>query len=141
MTFPALPFEPFGELLTSAGCLTQMFRIGYRISGTDTVLTFTEVPFSVVRQWIPQEISVSVSLRQNGGLIASLELGETAERNVLKEVSLVQLVQELIEPHRLSMEEVKTSDLDVLLLALESSAQFVRTAISTLKSNKDPPCG
>ena len=54
----------------------------------------------------------------------------------IKEISLVQLVEELIEPRHLSMEEIK-SDLEELLRSLENSFQLVRTTVSTLKSNEE----
>jgi hypothetical protein len=55
----------------------------------------------------------------------------------IKEISLVQLVEELIEPRHLSMEEIKASDLEELLRSLENSFQLVRTTVSTLKSNEE----
>ena len=54
----------------------------------------------------------------------------------IKEISLVQLVEELIEPRHLSMEEIK-SDLEELLRSLENSFQLVRTTVSALKSNEE----
>ena len=50
---------------------------------------------------------------------------------------MVQLVEELIEPRHLSMEEIKASDLEELLRSLENSFQLVRTTVSTLKSNEE----
>jgi hypothetical protein len=142
MTFPTVSkVEPFGEPSVQ-GCpdrLNDTFRFGYRIPDTNTVLASVEVPLSVVQQSIPQELSVKLS--QNGAVIASLDLEGGAGCNGIMEVSLVQLVEELIEPHHLSMEEVKPSDLEVLLLKLESSARLVRAAMSSLKSSTELPFG
>jgi hypothetical protein len=137
MTFFTFPkVEPFGEPLAvgSSRRLSETFRFGYRTPGTNTVLASIEVPLSVIQQSIPQEMSVRLS--ENGAVIASFDLDGMVECNGIKEVSLVQLVEELVEPHRLSMEEIKASDLEALVLDLESSVQLVRAAISILKSGE-----
>jgi hypothetical protein len=65
-----------------------------------------------------------------------LHLGVGGCRGI-KEISLVQLVEELVESHHLSMEEIKASDLEKLLRSLENSFQLVRTTVSTLKSSEE----
>jgi len=137
VTLPVFPeAEPFGEpsSLEASGLKGEMFRFGYRVPGTETVLTAIEVPFSVIQQSIPQE--VSVRLNQYGAIIASLDFDGMDECKGIKEVSLVQLVEEFIEPRHLSMEEIKSSDLEALLRSLECSIQLVRTTISTLEKRR-----
>lgn len=142
MTFRVSPqAEPFGQPSAAepSGNSSEMFRFGYRIPGTHTVLAAIEIPLSVVLQSIPQEMSVGLS--QNGAVVARINIDQLGECCGIKEVSLVQLVEELIEPHRLSLEEFKASDLEVLLRTLEGSIQLVKTAISTLRSSEQPPRG
>ena len=112
-----------------------MLRFGYRLAGTDIILAAIEVPLCVVQQSIPQE--VQLRLNQDGTIVASPSFDGAGRCRGIKEISLVQLVEELIEPHHLSMEEIKASDLEKLLRSLENSFQLVRTTVSTLKSNEE----
>ena len=137
MSFSAFPkVEPFGEpsSLSASGHANEMLRFGYRLAGTDTILAAIEVPLCVVQQSIPQE--VLLRLNQNGTIVASPSFDGVGGCRGIKEISLVQLVEELIEPRHLSMEEIK-SDLEELLRSLENSFQLVRTTVSTLKSNEE----
>ena len=137
MSFSAFPkVEPFGEpsSLSVSGPANEMLRFGYRVAGTDTILAAIEVPLCVVQQSIPQE--VLLRLNQNGTIVASPSFDGVGGCRGIKEISLVQLVEELIEPRHLSMEEIK-SDLEELLRSLENSFQLVRTTVSTLKSNEE----
>jgi len=138
MSFSAFPkVEPFGEpsSLSASGHANEMLRFGYRLAGTDTILAAIEVPLCVVQQSIPQE--VLLRLNQNGTIVASPSFDGVGGCRGIKEISLVQLVEELIEPRHLSMEEIKASDLEELLRSLENSFQLVRTTVSTLKSNEE----
>ena len=136
MTFPAfLKVEPFGEPAASgaSGRSSEMIRLGYRTSDAKAVLAAIEIPLSVVRQSIPQEVSVRLS--PDSAIIASLDLDGVDECKGIKTVSLVQLIEELVEPDHLSMEEIKASELQALLRGLENSIHLVRAAISTLMSS------
>jgi hypothetical protein len=139
MSSAAFPkVEPFSDSLTlrASGRSNEMVRFGYRVAGTEAVLAAIEVPLSIVQQSIPREVSARLS--QDGTIVASLDFDGFGGRRDIKEISLVQLVKELIEPDRLSMEEIKASDLDPLLRSLESSIQLVRTTISNLSANDEP---
>jgi hypothetical protein len=138
MTFSAFSkVEPFGEpsSLSVSGPANEMLRFGYRVAGTDTILAAVDVPLGVVQQSISQE--VAVRLNKDGTIVASLNVDEAGEGKGIKVVSLLQLVEELIEPRHLSMEEIEASDLKELLRSLESSFLLVRSAVSALKSNEE----
>jgi len=75
---------------------------------------------------------VSARLSPNGTIIASLEFKEFRRSTDLKEVPLAQLVDELLEPHNLSLEEIRAPDLEALLRSLEASIQLVKAAMADL---------
>jgi hypothetical protein len=134
MSSPEFPtLEPFGEALCLKGFghSNEMIRFGYRIAGTDTVLSAIEVPLSVVQQSVPRELSVC--LRPNGAVTVSLEY--SGRETDFREVSLVELVQELLHPDRLRMEEIKTSDLEVLLRNLEASIKLIEVRMVQPKAS------
>ena len=122
--------------MSGSGRANEMLRFGYRVAGTDTILTAIEVPLCVVQQSIPQKVLL-LRLNQDGTIVASPDFDGVGGCRGIKEISLVQLVEELIEPRHLSMEEIKASDLEELLRSLENSFQLVRTTVSALKSNEE----
>jgi hypothetical protein len=73
-------------------------------------------------------------LSPDGTVTASLDFNELGGWTDIKEISLIKLVEGLLEPHRLSMEEIKASDLDTLLRSLEASIHLVNTAMAALNA-------
>lgn len=123
---PAL--EPFGEILstTGTGLSGEVVRFGYRIAGTDTVLSSIEVPLAVVQESIPRELAIYLDPR--GLVTASVEC-RTSETE-FRAVSLVDLVRQLLHADRIRMEEIGMSDLEALLHVLKISIQLVEAKMA-----------
>ncbi|KGT74554.1 hypothetical protein MA20_37860 [Bradyrhizobium japonicum] len=123
-----LEIEPFGEASALSGPSGRMHKFGHRIAGTDTVLATIEIPLNIVLQSIPTE--VTTRLLPSGAIRANLDLNERG----IQETPLMQLVEELLEPRALAMEEVNLLDLEALLQSLETSIQHVKTAMAAMSS-------
>lgn len=135
--FPEI--EPFGEAPRSNDCgnSSEMLRYGYRVVGTDTVLAAIDVPLSVVQQSVPRVLSARLS--PNGIVTTSLDFNELGRKSDVNEISLVALVEGLLDPHRLFMEEIKAADLSHLLRNLEASLLLVEAATAALTVRAGPP--
>lgn len=125
-----LEIEPFAEASApiGSGPPNRMHRFGHRIAGTGTVLAIIEIPLSIVLRSIP--IEVTTRLTPNGAIRTNLHLNERG----IQETPLLQLVEELLEPRALAMEEVCLSDLEALLQSLETSIQHVTAAMAAMSS-------
>ncbi|BBB98542.1 MULTISPECIES: hypothetical protein [Bradyrhizobium] len=123
---PAL--EPFSEVLSPTGARWsgEVVRLGYRIAGTDTVLTSIEVPLAVVRESIPRELAINLDPR--GLVTASVEC--YTKETEFRAVSLVDLVRQLLHADRIRMEEIGMSDLEALLHILKISMQLVEAKMA-----------
>ncbi|MBR1187356.1 hypothetical protein [Bradyrhizobium sp. AUGA SZCCT0160] len=128
--------EPFGEVyhLNDAGHSNEVLRFGYRVAGTDTVLASIAVPLSVVQRALPRE--VSARLDPNGTIYVSLELDELGGSAHFEEITLVRLVEQLLESRNLSMEEIEASELETLLWTFEASIQLVKAALANVKARE-----
>lgn len=132
--------EMFGEVhhLNDAGHSNEVLRFGYRVAGTDTVLASIAVSLSVVQGTLPRE--VSARLDPNGTIYVSLELHELGGSAYFEEISLVRLVEQLLESRNLSMEEIEASELETLLLTFETSIQLVKAALANVKAHEKRIC-
>ncbi|UFW90519.1 hypothetical protein BjapCC829_19085 [Bradyrhizobium barranii] len=130
-----LEIEPFVEASAQSGFgpLSRMHKFGHRVAGTDTVLATVEIPLSTVLQSIP--IEVTMRLTPSGAIRTNLHLNERG----IQETPLIQLVEELLEPRVLAMEEVSLSDLETLRRSLEASIQLVSAVTAALGSPRDCP--
>lgn len=132
--------EPFGEVLrfNDAGHSNKILRFGYRCAGTNTVLASIAVPLAVVQRILPYE--VSARLDPSGTIYVSLELRELGGSAHFEEISLVHLVEQLLESHNLSMEEIEASELETLLRTFETSIQRVKAALANVKAHEKRIC-
>jgi hypothetical protein len=114
----------------------EVLRFGCRLSGTDTVLTFTEVPLSVVLAAVRRQ--VTARLTPDGMIVASLDFDSCRPSQDVEVTPVLQLVEALVEPAALLLEETKTSDLTTLLQILQQAIRMIEAAQSGVEVQAKP---
>ncbi|MGY4573383.1 hypothetical protein [Bradyrhizobium sp. USDA 3256] len=78
--------EPFGEVfLKGLGRVNEMIRFGYRVAGTDTVLSAIEMPLAVAQQSVSRELAIELNL--NGAVVVSLPATKPCPTPILLQLS------------------------------------------------------
>jgi hypothetical protein len=130
--------EPFVEraCLRRTSTSDDLYRFGYRIVGTDTVVAAMEIPARLVEEEISSNLVLSCRLTPDGDVIPEPSLEHNrAPLAGASPVALDQLVRATLTPQALYMEEATIANLTTLLRKLEESASVVRDALACFTEN------
>jgi hypothetical protein len=130
--------EPFVErvCLRRTSAADHVYRCGYRIVGTDTVVVAMEIPARLVEEAISSNLVLSCRLTPDGDVIPepSFEHSRASSAGA-SPVALDQLVRATLTPQILHMEEATVANLTTLLRRLEDSASVVKDALACFTEN------
>lgn len=124
-----LDVEPFIDLPDSRA--ENVFRFGYRSTRTGATFALVRIPSALMADAIP--LLVSTRLTSDGTIIARAEICDLRQEMLNKgynEVSLAQLVDQLLNVDSLRMDEIGKRELNTLLRELENSVQRVRATLA-----------
>lgn len=127
--------EPFVERvgLLKTRTSDDLYRLGYKVVGIDTVVAAIEIPANLLEGAISSSLTLSCRLTPDGCVIleSSFELGRASTTGTRADLlQLDQLVQAALTPKNLHLEEATTANLTTLLQRLETSANVVRDALA-----------
>ncbi|WP_223975737.1 hypothetical protein [Bradyrhizobium sp. RD5-C2] len=125
--------EPFFECacLPKTRAADHLYRFGYRIVGTDTVVAAIEIPARLLEEAVSSNLTLSCRLTPDGDVIpeASFENSGASSTGVCP-LPLDQLIRATLAPQNIHMEEATTANLKTMLQRLEQSANVVRDALA-----------
>ena len=126
--------EPFMEPAHTKGRVNgSAYRFGYRILGTEQVVSAVEVPASIVENTILQGALLSARSSPDGTITSQMSISYSANASSTREAKPIdELVRNAIDLDNLRMEEATAADLNTLLERLERSVSFVRDAIDQI---------
>lgn len=127
--------EPFVERvgLLKTRASDDLYRLGYRVVGIDTVVAAIEIPANLLEDAISSSLTLSCRLTPDGCVIpeSSFELGQASTGGTRGDLlQLDQLIQATLTPENLRLEEATTANLTTLLQRLEMSANVVRDVLA-----------
>jgi len=127
--------EPFVERV----CLHQtrpfdnLYRFGYRVVGTDTIVAAIEIPARLLEE-VSSNLRLSCRLSPDGNVMpeSSFHSDNRASSTGTRTgpLPLDQLMRATLAPQNLRMEEATIADLTTLLQRLEDSANLVKEALA-----------
>ena len=123
--------EPFIDLPDSRA--ESAFRFGYRCTQTGETLVAVRIPRTMLADAVP--LQASAHLTSGGTIITRAEISDLRQgipHNGYNEVSLAQLVQQVLNVDSLRMDEVGRHELKTLLRELENLVQRVRATLATI---------
>ncbi|MCC8940234.1 hypothetical protein H8A99_28170 [Bradyrhizobium sp. Arg68] len=141
-TILALParqvIEPFVEraCLPNPSTSDNLYRFGYRIVGTETVVAAIEIPAGLLEEAVSSSLMLTCRLTPDGDVIPELSFehgraSPTSPTGIWVESSpLDQLIRATLTPQNLHLEEATTANLSTLLQRLEDSASLVRDELA-----------
>jgi len=126
--------EPFVERV----CLHQtrpfdnLYRFGYRVVGTDTIVAAIEIPARLLEE-VSSNLRLSCRLSPDGNVMPESSFHNDRASSTgtwTGPLPLDQLIRSTLAPQNLHMEEATIADLTTLLQRLEDSANLVRDALA-----------
>ncbi|MCP1843657.1 hypothetical protein ACVIHI_003424 [Bradyrhizobium sp. USDA 4524] len=135
LALSARTIEPFVErvCLQKTRASDDLYRFGYRVVGTDTVVAAIEIPARLLEEAISSNLTLSCRLTPDGNVIpeSSLEHGRAFPTGIWADsMPLDQLIRATLTPQNLHLEEATIANLTTLLQRLEDSAKVVRDALA-----------
>ena len=121
----------------------DLYRFGYRVSETGTVVAAIEIPARLLEEAISSNLTSSCRLTPDGNLISgsSFEYGKASAERRISQVPLDQLIRTTLAPHNLHMEEATIADLRIMHERLEESISVVRETLARYVQDKESKCG
>ncbi|MET4418850.1 hypothetical protein [Bradyrhizobium sp. RT3a] len=110
----------------------DLYRLGYRVSETGTVVAAIEIPAWLLEEAISSNLTSSCRLTPDGSLISesSFEYGKACAGIGISPMPLDQLIRATLAPQNLHMEEATAANLRTMLQRLEESTSVVREALA-----------
>jgi hypothetical protein len=125
--------EPFADRISPQG---HYFRVGYRVEGTDSVVSAIHIPVYVLEEEIASDLQLMTMLTPSGEIVSqivgSAGFGSSGARTV---TSIDKLVLETVGTDNLRR-EASPDELHGLLRALESAIDHVRTALAQARPDR-----
>ncbi|WP_186467824.1 hypothetical protein [Bradyrhizobium stylosanthis] len=126
--------EPFAERVCRGNARTadDLYRFGYRVGETGTVVAAIEVPARLLEEAISSNLTSSCRLTPDGNLISesSFEYGNASAAMSIAPMPLDQLIRATLAPQNLHMEEATVSNLRTMLQRLEEATSVVRETLA-----------
>lgn len=127
--------EPFVERVCSyqTSPSDNLYRLGYRAIGTDTIVAAIEIPARLLEETISSNLRLSCRLTPDGNVVpeSSFQNDKNCSTGTWTgPLSLDQLMRATLAPQNLHLEEATIANLSTLLQRLEDSANLVRAALA-----------
>lgn len=127
--------EPFVQRACPQTARTSddLYRLGYRVIGTDTVVAAIEIPAALLEEAISSNLTLSCRLTPDGNVIpeSSFECGRSSRTRMWTDsLPLDQLVRATLTPQNLHLEEATIASLKTMLQRLEEAASLVKAALA-----------
>lgn len=121
----------------------DLYRLGYRVSETGTVVAAIEIPARLLEEAISSNLTSSCRLTPDGNLISELsfEYGNAPAGISISPMPLDQLIRATLNPQNLHMEEATIADLRAMLQRLEESTRAVRDTLARYVREEDSKSG
>lgn len=134
--------EPFIEraCLPSTRAADHLYRFGYRIVGTNTVVATIEIPAKLLEEAMSSNLTLSCRLTVDGEVIPEFSFEHSRVSSTgASPLPIDQLIRATLTPQNLHMEEVTIANLTTMLRRLEESANIVRDAlVNCTEGMKEP---
>ncbi|WP_445217113.1 hypothetical protein ACKWRH_34165 [Bradyrhizobium sp. Pa8] len=137
--------EPFAERVRLGNARTpdDLYRFGYRVSETGTVVAAIEIPAGLLEEAISSNLTSSCRLTPDGDLISesSFDYGNASAAMSTSPMPLDQLIRATLAPQNLHMEEATVANLRTMLQRLEESTSAVRETLARYVQDEESNYG